>query len=338
MLTNDEVNDLIHSLEVTPAFPVVESLYARNNDSPVFAQKSVARSYKDLFLKVEDVVLKSFVHSRSRQTRELPFTSLYAISEMINYLLPTHSPELLIEAMRPDYLDHYFPCHLLNVAILSCKLGNELKMKPREVVDLGVAALVHDLGMALLDPSLFTHDRRFSEEERKSVENHPTIAYDFLAKVRSEFPWLARVVLEEHKKENGKGYPSDLSGELHPYSKIIGICDTFEALTHRRFHRKAFHPADAMRIILQGRGVDYATSVVKGMVEAFSLYPVGSFVCLNNEKVAKVVESISGNPLRPNVRLVGGDPHATSIIRLSKETHLHIAGIVHDETYQELKP
>ncbi len=335
MLTNDEVNQLIHSLETTPAFPVIESLYARSKDSPVFAAKSVARSYQDLFLKVEEVVLNSFVRSRSRRTRELPFTSLYAISEMITYLLPTHTSELLVEAMRPDYLDHYFPCHLLNVSILSCRLGMELKLKPKELTDLGVAALVHDLGMALLDSSLFTHERVFSENERRTIESHPVLGYEFLAKVQDDFPWLARVVLEEHKREDGSGYPAEGSGEIHPYSKIIGICDTFEALTHRRFHRKALHPADAMRIVLQARNTEYSPTIVKAMVEAFSLYPVGSFVYLNNEKVAKVIEPAPGNPLRPVVKLVGQEAH---IIRLSKETHLYIAGIAHDETYKELKP
>ncbi|MDD5675928.1 MAG: HD domain-containing protein, partial [Chitinivibrionales bacterium] len=311
-----------------PSPSVLEPLY----DAPVFPDKTYSQTYGDFLRKIEEVVLNTLIRQKPLHAREAPFESLYTLSEMLVNGLP-RSPELLVEAMRPDYLDRFFPCHLLNVAILSCKLGLDLKIEKPELVNLVVAALLHDIGMMLIDPAAFFHDRFLTQKEKRILESHPLVASCFLENIKDEFPWLGKVVLEEHKRENDSGYPRGSSGELHRYSRIIGMCDTYEALTHTRHFRKAFHPADSIKIILGEHGKSFQNGLVKTLIDSFSLYPVGSLVMLNNKKIVKVVSTVFGNPLKPNVREFDKESGAEDVIELSKNHTIYIQGIVMDEKY-----
>lgn len=332
------IDEMIDSLNSTQTYLFMESLYARNNESPVFHKKSVSSTYRELFLKVVEIVVEGFKNKNVKSPRDLPFTSIFSLGEMVVYA-STRNSDILLEVMRPDYLSNFLPCHLLNVAILSSKVSIQLNKNFSEQTEIAVAGLLHDIGMAFIDQSVFSHEGNLSEEEKNIIRNHPEEGYKILEIMENQLPWLVKVVLEEHKREDGSGYPANVNGELHPYSKIIGLCDTFEALTHKRHHRNAYHPADVMKAIVKKvRSAEHVPNMVKALIETVSLYPVGSFVILNNEKVAQVVRAIPKNPLRPDIQIFEKDSNQTTTCRLIEETNLHIAGIVYDDNYQPLPP
>ena len=236
--------------------------------------------------------------------------------------------------MQPQYRGDFLANHSLNVAFLAVTVGEGMKLPYQELTELGVAALLHDIGMTKIDALCYTHDRELSAEERTLLEQHPAAGWKFFEKLESEFPWLLRVICEEHLREKG-GYGGKPAPVLHPYSRIVGVVDSFEALTHMRIFRKAFHPADAMKAIIEAKSSLFARSVLRASIEALSMFPVGSLVQLNNKKTALVINAVPKSPLRPMVRTIVGESNATSdIINLAETPNVYITGIIYNEFYQ----
>jgi HD-GYP domain-containing protein (c-di-GMP phosphodiesterase class II) len=326
--------ELQKASEALPVIVALDYLYYKNKDSPVAQDRSSLEKYRTVEQKVQDLLLNKLQMAVAQNSRELPFTTLFSVSEMILLSLEK-SKDILLEVMNPVYAGAYLSSHSLNVAFLSCNLGMTMGLGYKELTELGVAGLLHDIGMAKIDAESFMHERWLSEDERKAVNQHPAAGWHFLEKLRAEFPWLLQVISEEHMRENGAGYPERKGGEMHLYSRIIGLCDSFEALTHARIYRKAYHPADAIKAIIQAKSLLFAKDILRAMIESLAMFPVGSHVQLNNNKVALVVEAVPGSPLRPVVQVVG-EEYMTKSQRtdLSKENNMYITGIVYDERYQ----
>ena len=330
------IDDLKKTLESLPVFVVMDYLYSRNDNSPIATTKSGRQKYKELLSLFDQSLTQSYTSEVVNGARELPFTALFSISEMIVYSL-VKDEDIFIDVMRPDYQGPYMACHCLNAAFLCCKVGIGMRLSYRELTELCVAALLHDIGMTKIHPAYYEHDRILSEDERKVIETHPELGHKFLEKLKSEFPWLLRVILEEHQRLGEKGYPFDMEEKPHVYSRIVGICDSFEALTHNRSFRKAYHPGDAMKIIIDGKVTHYDKEVLRAMIESVSIFPVGSLVQLNTNSIAEVIRSVSNSPLRPIVQIVDADSATedsqSRIVDLSKEKSLFITGLVYDERY-----
>ncbi|MBN1127983.1 MAG: HD domain-containing protein [Chitinispirillaceae bacterium] len=288
------------SREMEAALITMEAIYVKNVQAPIARDKSPSCQYGELIGQLHEILRDRLAGEPRGDVRELPFTRLFSMAEMLIYAV-AKTPQLLIEAARPAYRGDPLVCHSLNVAFLACTIGVRMRLPVRECTELGVAGLLHDIGMTKIDVRAYTHDRELSEEEQELVKTHPLAGYAFFESLRSDFPWLLSVILEEHKRENGRGYGQSLEGELHTFSRIVGICDSFEALTHERSFRKPFHPADAMKTIIAEKEHLYSKTVLREVIEAIGVYPVGSLVKLNNNKIGLVVETVPGFPLRPIV-------------------------------------
>jgi HD-GYP domain-containing protein (c-di-GMP phosphodiesterase class II) len=334
MAKTKNLADLRKSIGSTPLIVTLEYLYSNNVSSPVATNKTAEQKYAELVKMVTDMLYESLAGDSAGNARDIPFTSFFSISEMIILSL-TKSKDILINVMYPRYTGDFLACHSLNVAFLSCSVGMGMEFEYRELTEIGVAALLHDIGMTKIDEKCYLGAEELTKSQREAMERHPVLGWRFFEKLKNEFPWLLRVICEEHKREHGQGYPADVEGDLHPYSKIVGLCDSFEALTHNRIYRKAFHPADAMKAIVAAKETVFSRDVLRGMIESLSMFPVGSIVQLNNKNAAVVVESVWRSPLRPVVRIIReNDPEPSETVDLSKENNLYITGIIYNDQYQ----
>lgn len=322
------------SLDSEPLMITLDYLYSKNISSPVSTSKTSGQKYADLAAIVSDMLYNKLKGESAGNARDIPLTSLFSISEMIILSL-TKSKEILLDVMNPRYSGDYLTCHSLNVAFLSCAVAMGLEFKYKDLTEIGVSALLHDIGMTKIDSDCYLNKETLSKSQRDELEKHPILGWQFFEKLKSDFPWLLRVICEEHKREHGQGYPSEGEGDLHPYSKVVGLCDSFEALSHNRIYRKAFHPADAMKAIVAAKESVFARDTLRGIIESLGMFPVGSIVQLNNKNAALVVEAVWRAPLRPVIRMIlEGQSEAGETIDLSKENNLYITGIIYTDEYQ----
>lgn len=160
---------------------------------------------------------------------------------------------LVAEAERPGVpLRHgvaredYQPAHALNSALLALVVADALGLKPEERQECALAALLHDIGMARLPPPTMTGDH-FTSQDRALVRGHPMEGARFLLRHGDLLEGSAVVSYEHHLRQDGSGYPRlSYPREPHVLSKVVAVCDAFDALLAPRPDRSAFEPSSAL--------------------------------------------------------------------------------------------
>ena len=228
--------------------------------------------------------------------------------------------------------EDYTASHSINTMIYALKIGLRLEYGPNDLEALGLAALVHDIGMFTIPDSILRKPESLSDAETATVRKHPEIGRDFLSPWSAEMPWLAQAACEHHELEDGSGYPRGLKGEqISEFAKIIGLASTYEAMTHDRPHRRCV----SVRELIDTKNRSFSPRVMRAFLEQISLYPIGSFVRLNNRTLGKVVGTHDGQPLRPVVKILedadGNRVMEGKTVTLLGNPILWVTGAVSDE-------
>jgi HD-GYP domain-containing protein (c-di-GMP phosphodiesterase class II) len=201
-----------------------------------------------------------------------------------------------------NYLFH----HSLNVCLLAINVAASCGYSEQQVVEIGMGALLHDIGMLLMPEAIRTKQEKYSDDDWYEIQKHPMLGLHLLEKMKPLADKVLYVSYQIHERENGKGYPQQLSGRwIHRYAKIVQIADIYEALTSQRPHRPSCLPFEGLRkIILMSRTGFIANEIVTSFVQYVSLFPVGSLVRLNTGAVARVVHANRDAPGRPHVSVL----------------------------------
>jgi HD-GYP domain-containing protein (c-di-GMP phosphodiesterase class II) len=226
--------------------------------------------------------------------------------------------------------------NLVNTAIMSIKIGMGLQYPREDLTRLGLAAVLHDVGMCLIPDDVLNKQGPLSPEERTLIKRHPEQGAQAICRLGAEAEWLAEIVLQEHERAEGQGYPRGLKGaEIHEYAQIIGVSDTFDALLHTRPYRKRFLPHEAVRELVMKEKTAFPTRILKCLIQQFSVFPLGTRVRLNSGEAGEVVELNPRHPLRPIVKIYMEAGQVAlreqRLLDLSKTSLVHIIEVVQDD-------
>lgn len=237
-------------------------------------------------------------------------------------------------------LDSYIFTHSVNVCMLSLIMGLFLKLKSEQLKNLGLAALLHDVGRSRVPKNILYKPFQLSNEEYQKVKSHTVYGYEML-KACGQFPEsVALTALQHHERLDGSGYPEGLKGdEIGLFSRIVAVADVFDALLTDRPFRKAFFPHQAIEIIVNSTG-QFDPEILKIFVENVAIYPLGSLVSLNNGEIGVVVDMNKGRQTRPVVRIVF-DSESRKLeyikeIDLSKCPEIFITKILREEQVENI--
>ena len=241
----------------------------------------------------------------ARVTGKLTFGRLYDIAAAI--VRSIENSEQLT-----SYAVYYFDpvditrSHVVNTAIFAAVLAKGIGYSDDQLVQLCAMGLLHDIGVARLDVSLFNKPvANLTEEELAAVETHSRLGYEIILQADDKHEEFAKVVYQHHEKCNGSGYPVHLTRDkMMPNSKILSLIDTYEALIHPRDHRDALIPPVGIQELIKQEGQRFSNKLMKALIETISLYPVGCFVHLNTGEIATVVKTNKHFPSRPQVRIM----------------------------------
>lgn len=194
--------------------------------------------------------------------------------------------------------------NLINVGILGTKIGIGLGYYGIELDRLALAGLLHDIGLFAVPKSLITKAGRLTQDERALIEQHPTLGYQVVHRIGTEYHWLAQLILQAHERFNGQGYPKRLKGrQISEMALILGVVDVFDALVSDRPYRKRLLPHEAVKELLVAEQLTFPREILKALVEQLSVYPLGTTVRLSTGEVGTVVKVNSRYPLRPVVKV-----------------------------------
>lgn len=197
--------------------------------------------------------------------------------------------------------DEYTFKHSVDVATIAMILAKQQGLTRREIYEIGIIGLLHDVGKTKIPPEILTKPGRLSDEEFAVMKQHSVYGYK-IVKDRGEFNQEVLLgILQHHEKINGSGYPLGLENEqITPYARIISIADIYDALVTERPYKVAFSQRDAVEMIMSMTN-ELDMNVMQSFLESIILYPVDSVVELSNGERARVVCNSPHCILRPTV-------------------------------------
>ena len=146
--------------------------------------------------------------------------------------------------------DYYTHTHSVNVAVYSLSLGSFLEFRHEALLELGEAALLHDLGKSKIDAAIINKNGKLTDGEFEKIKKHPVLGYTIGVNLGIKNKRVLDGIKHHHEKIDGSGYPYKLKGENIPYyARIIGVCDIFDALTSKRSYKEAMSVKDALLLM-----------------------------------------------------------------------------------------
>jgi len=238
---------------------------------------------------------------------------------------------LFTETFRSREGDSSFARNSLNVAVYSLRLGKVLGYGEADLVELGVAGLLHKIGLARLPENLLSKRARFERGELAQIREHPKIGYELLRRVGGQFARVAKIVHEASERSDGSGYPRALrEGEIVEAALVVGLVGVFDALIQPRPYRERMIPFAAVKELLERERERFPRRLLREFVAAFSVFPPFSYVRLSSRAIARVLETEPGQPLRPIVSVVldadGRPPSEPQMLRLFENPRIYIVG------------
>lgn len=232
-------------------------------------------------------------------------------------------PAILSLQSTPDeYLFH----HSLNVAALSVTLGAQLGLPRESIMELGVGALLHDVGMLRVPEAIRLAPRPLTHAERAEVRRHPTYTADYIEKIPGLPPASTLIGFQIHERIDQSGYPARRSATtMHPHAKIAAVADAYAAMTCPRPHRPPLVPYVAVKTILhECASKKFAPDSVRALLDCMSLFPIGSDVELDDGRRARVVRANPGLHTLPVVEELDRNEPTGRLLDLSQESGLTV--------------
>lgn len=230
-------------------------------------------------------------------------------------------------------VSRYLLSHMVNVSLFSMRLAAEMKLSSTEVVDVAIGAILHDIGMVLIPVGLWTSRRELNPQSRVEVQKHTELGHRLIRETPGTREAWALPALEHHERLDGGGYPAGRHGnDLTVASRIVQICDVYEAMTSDRSYRYAKFPDVSMKHIL-GSPDQFDRDISQVFCKSLGFYPEGYSVKLSSGEQAVVLSSNPKNVFRPVIRLLTNSagstltPEAQLVLDLSHRLDLRIIEI-----------
>ena len=256
---------------------------------------------------VQEVISNELRLQAVNSIREFNIDSTINIShKIVDQLLDSDS--IMLDLIDLRTYDDYTYRHSVNVAVLTTIVGIAMNYKYDTLVNLCLAAILHDIGKIQIDTDILNKTTTLTEEEFSIIKEHPRIAHNLL-KDNWDISSTTKIgILLHHENEDGSGYPMGLKGkEIHKFAKIIHVCDVYDALTSKRPYKEPYSPAESAEYLMGGGGTLFDKNIVELFLGYVPLYPKCTSVLLSNGMEAIVVENYKNNVLRPKVMYLSGE-------------------------------
>ncbi len=269
----------VHPLEV---FEAEEGAVTRREDFREVAQKV----FFETIGTIKEVIrnLQGKQHADVRRLKRLAQKAVQLVIEDESILLGMASIK--------NY-DEYTFNHSVNVSIYSLTIGKRLGFSQRMLTELGITALLHDIGKSKIPREVLNKPGSLDEEEWGLVKKHPLMGVEAILNLKQLGEINPRMVIgvfDHHLKNNLSGYPKLFRKKrVSLFGRIIQIADSYDAMTTPRIFKKTpYKPEQALAIMMKERGACFDPLLLKIFIGIVGVYPIGSLVLLNTHELGIV--------------------------------------------------
>lgn len=223
--------------------------------------------------------------------------------------------------------------HALGCSVWAATFGRHLGLEKDDLRDLAMGGLLCDVGKIRLNRSLLVKVAPMTKYEMELLRSH----VDEGCRIIEETPGMSSNVYEmvahHHERHDGSGYPRGYCGtEIPIFARMIGLIDSYDAMTSVRPYAKSRSPHEAVMELYQCRDRLFQSELVEQFIATSGIYPTGSLVELSNGAVGVVMSVLSLKRLRPRVMLLLDE----NKVPLSEFRAVDLSEVLNDERDEPL--
>ncbi|NNF37790.1 MAG: HD domain-containing protein [Gemmatimonadetes bacterium] len=221
-----------------------------------------------------------------------------AVQGIVDQVL-ANEPSIMTMTTLRDF-DEYTFTHCVNVCIFSVVIGQRLGLTKLQLYELGLGALLHDIGKMRIPKEIINKPEGLDDDEWARIREHPTEGLLMLFRMAgfADVPYRQMLMAyEHHMKGTGAGYPSNHRGRrIGLFSRVVAVADAFDAGTSvRSYQYKPFPPDEVLKEMRDNPQRGYDPLLVKALITATGVFPVGTLAILDTMEMAVVAE-VNTNP------------------------------------------
>lgn len=260
-----------------------------------------------------------------------------AVSNTVNKIIDEliYNRNIMINLEDIKTVDSYTFSHSVNVCVLSVITGINLGYNQLRLRELGIGALLHDIGKVMVPQAILNKPEPLTDEEFEEMKKHAVLGHEILKK-NNEIGYTSRyVALAHHERYDGSGYPLKLKGEdIHVFARIVAVTDVYDALTSDRPYRERIRRDQAIYYLTSMSGKHFDRQIIDVFLKSIPVYPPGTIVVLSSGEKGIVIDVNREYPVRPIVRILrdsyGNVCHGYKEIDLAKIDGLNIVSVCED--------
>lgn len=298
--------------------------------------KNISKIYiKDLYsdLNINYLIIPDICKKSLNIIEETFFDEniLNLTNDILNDLISNKT--VMTELLDLKNMDTYTYNHSVRVAIFSLILGIALKLQTKDLKELFIGGMLHDIGKVFVPKAIISKKGPLTTDEFKIIKSHPVKGYDYLLDLDNIPRRSKLIILQHHEKINGLGYPYGLeSSQIDLLAKITSIADVYDALTSNRSYRRPLYASDAINYIMNNTNKLFDSKLATTFSNVIVPYPYGTIVELSNGDIGLVQKTFLNHPMRPTIKVlqsINKINEVGSIIKLINNLDISIIRIKH---------
>jgi len=251
------------------------------------------------------------------------FALKFSLNNIIESLSSQRQELLKLATIKRYDIETY--THMLNVSIFSMYFASRLGFDKDEILNIGIAAVFHDIGKLYISRKTLHKAGKLSDQEFTQVKSHTVLGAEMMLKYVDSLGILPVVIsFEHHLKFDSSGYPRmPLLRKQHLASSIVAICDVYDALLQRRGYKQDYSPDVVYNIMQKEKGASFDPELLDRFFKFMGLWPVGAVVALNDGSIALVKDENETDIRRPKIEIIF-PPEKKRNVDLTQESSLNI--------------